>query len=283
MNQTATPPEQVGTNDAPLRPESPLSCKRLDGHGTHDGVPSGPGGSGGEGNRRLIAALLGIQLLLAAIALAVWVWTPDRPALPPLPAGTAPLVGSGATYESALPIAQAQAEAWLPGAILLNASMQVDWPWSVPAGSVTAIPGTGWLTYGFAAPWDPPGRPPGAAFLGVVIERLTGAVVTQETEGWEQAPELRPPPPLAAIDSTQATLRAEEAGGTTFRRGCPQYRHVSRTFPVAGGRTEWPQHWVVVYEDTRVPDKQGLLLRIDAATGELLDRDGDAPACTATP
>jgi hypothetical protein len=161
--------------------------------------------------------------------------------------------------------------------------MQVDWPWSVPAGSVTAIPGTGWLTYGFVAPWDPPGRPPGAAFLGVVIERLTGAVVTQETEGWEQAPELRPPPPLAAIDSTQATLRAEEAGGTTFRRGCPQYRHVSRTFPVAGGRTEWPQHWVVVYEDTRVPDKQGLLLRIDAATGELLDRDGDAPACTATP
>src|SRR5215212_5422032 len=60
---------------------------------------------GGEGRRKLIAALLGIQLLLAAIALAVWVWTPDRPALPPLPAGTAPLVGSGATYESALPIA----------------------------------------------------------------------------------------------------------------------------------------------------------------------------------
>src|SRR5215210_1822007 len=111
---------------------------------------------GGEGKRRLIAALLGIQLLLAAIALVVWVWTPDRPALPPLPARTAPLVRSGATYESALPIAQAQAESWLPGAILLNASMQVDWPWSVPAGSPTALPGTGWLTYGFVAPWDPP-------------------------------------------------------------------------------------------------------------------------------
>jgi hypothetical protein len=271
IDQDANPPKQVGTTGAPLRPESPLShC-------------AGRGGKGGEGKRRLITALLGIQLLLAAIALAVWVWTPDRPPLPPLPAGSAPLVGSGATFESALPIAQAQGEAWLPGAILLNASMQVDWPWSVPAGSVTAIPGTGWLMYGFVAPWDPPGRPPGAAFLGVVIERLTGSVVTQETEGWEQAPELRPPPPLAAIDSTQATLRAEEAGGTTFRRGCPQYRHVSRTFPVAGGRTEWPQHWVVVYEDTRVPDKQGLLLRIDAATGEVLDRDGDAPACTVTP
>jgi len=40
---------------------------------------------------------------------------------------------------------------------------------------------------------------------------------------------------------------------------------------------------VVIYEDTRVPDKQGLLLRIDAATGEVLDRDGEAPDCSATP
>ena len=44
-----------------------------------------------------------------------------------------------------------------------------------------------------------------------------------------------------------------------------------------------PLHWVIVYEDTRVPDKQGLLLRIDAATGEVLDRDADAPECSATP
>src|SRR5687767_5362526 len=218
--------------------------------------PTGEG-VGGEGKRwgvgryKLIAALLGIQLLLAAIALAVWVWTPDRPALPPLPARTAPLAGSGATYESALPLAQSQADAWLPGAVLLNASMQVDWPWSVPSGSPAEIPGTGWLTYAFIAPWDPPGRPPGAAFLGVVVERLTGAVVTQETEGWEQAPQFHPPPAPAAIDSTQATLRAEEAGGTDFRRGCPQYRHLSRTFPVAEERAEWPLHWVVTYEDSR--------------------------------
>jgi hypothetical protein len=238
---------------------------------------------GGEGRRKAIAVLLGVQVLLTVIALGVWVWTPDQPALPPLPAETAPLAGSGATYESALPLAQAQADAWLPGASLLNASMQVDWPWSVPSRSPTELPGTGWLTYAFVAPWDPPGRPPGAAFLGVVIERLTGEIVTQETEGWEQAPEFRPPPPPPANDSAEATLRAEEAGGTAFRRDCPQYRHLSRTFPVAGGRTEWSQHWVVVYEDTRVPDKHGLLLRIDAATGEVLDRDGDAPDCSAMP
>src|SRR5687767_11766071 len=101
---------------------------------TGEGVGGEGRAVGGAGRHRLIPALLGIQILLAAVALAVWVWTPDRPALPPLPGRTAPLVGSGATYESALAIAQAQAEAWLPGAILLNASMQVDWPWSVPPG-----------------------------------------------------------------------------------------------------------------------------------------------------
>jgi hypothetical protein len=265
MNQIVNVPEQASESRPPV---TQLSGKQR---------------SSWSARHKAIAALLGAQVLLAAVALGVWVWTPDRPALPPLPAGSAPLSGSGATYESALPLAQAQADAWLPGAILLNASMQVDWPWSAPSGTPTAIPGTGWLTYAFIAPWDPPGRPPGAASLGVVIERLTGQVVTQETEGWEQAPEFRPPPPLAAIDSTEATPRAEEAGGTAFRRECPQFRHLSRTFPVAVGRTEWPLHWVVIYEDTRVPDKHGLLLRIDAETGEVLDHEGDAPECSAAP
>jgi hypothetical protein len=182
-----------------------------------------------------------------------------------------------------LPLAQAQADAWLPGAVLLNASMQVDWPWTVPATPPTEIPGTGWLSYAFIAPWQPPGRPPGAASLSVVIERLSGAVVNQESAGWEEAPEFRPPPPPAAIDSTAATLRAEAAGGTAFRRGCPQYRHLSRTFPVAVGRTRWPQHWVVLYEDSRQPDQQSLLFRIDATTGNVLDRGGTAPDCPPAP
>src|SRR3954469_552292 len=129
MNQPTNSLEQAGESHLPI---TQTSGKRR---------------TSWRARRKAIAVLLGLQLLLAAIALGVWVWTPDRPALPPLPTGTAPLVGSGATYESALPIAQAQADAWLPGAVLLNASMQVDWPWSVPSGSPTAIPGTGWLTY----------------------------------------------------------------------------------------------------------------------------------------
>lgn len=232
--------------------------------------------------KAIVFALLVLQFLLAAVALAVWVWTPEAPPLPPLPEENAPLVDTGATYESALPLAQAQADAWLPGAVLLNASMQVDWPWTVPPEPPPTLPGTGWLTYAFIAPWDPPGRPPGAASLSVVIERLDGAVVSRESIGWEQASTFRPPPPPAAIDSTEATLLAEEAGGTAFRRACPQFRHLSRIFPVAAGRTEWPQHWLVLYEDSRAPDRHGLLLRIDAETGDILDQSGDAPGCEET-
>jgi hypothetical protein len=233
--------------------------------------------------RGLIGALLVVQVLLAVLALGISIWTPKAPPVPATPAATAPRSGSGATYESALPLAQAQADAWLPGAVLLNASMQVDWPWDVPPGEPTGIPGTGWLTYTFIAPWQAPGRPPGAASLGVVIERLSGAVVNQESTGWEEAPEYRAPPPPAAIDSTAATLRAERAGGTEFRRACPQYRHLSRIFPVAAGRTEYPQHWVVIYEDSRVPDQHGLMLRIDGASGKVLDRESAAPGCETTP
>jgi hypothetical protein len=139
------------------------------------------------------------------------------------------------------------------------------------------------LTYAFVAPWHPPGRPPGAASLGVVIERLSGEIVSQDTRGWVEQPVWPDPIPPSAIDSSTATLLAEAAGGTNFRRNCPNFRHLSRTFPVAAGRTEWPQHWVISYEDTRVPEKHGLLVLVDAATGDILDRQETAPACETLP
>lgn len=238
----------------------------------------------GEGRkRRILLSLLALQVVLIVVGVVFWYRTPTAPALPPLPGQSAPRVNGGATYESALPLAQGQADAWLPDARLLNAAMQVDWDWTVPDTPVTTLPPTGWLTYTFIAPWQPWGKPPGAASLDVIIDRLSGEVMRQDTLGWATAPVWREPPPPAAINATQATLRAEAAGGTAFRRGCPDLRHLSRTFPVAAGRTQWPQHWVIIYEDTRVREQQGLLVRIDAATGEVLETRQDAPACPEAP
>ncbi len=233
--------------------------------------------------RRLLLALLAIQVILIVAGLVFWYRTPSAPALPPIAAQPASRVNGGATYESALPVAQAQADAWIPGARLLNAAMQVDWDWTVPDTPVTILPPTGWLTYTFIAPWQPWGKSPGAASLDVIFDRLSGEIVRQDTLGWATAPEWREPPPPAANNSTQATLRAEAGGGTAFRRECSDLRHLSRTFPVAAGRTEWPQHWVIIYEDTRVREQQGLLVRIDARTGEVLQTRQDAPGCPETP
>lgn len=239
----------------------------------------------GEGRKqRVLLGLLVLQIALIAVGLVLWSRTPAAPALPPRPGQAAPRVNGGATYESALPMAQAQADAWLPEARLLNAAMQVDWDWTVPDGPVTQLPPTGWLTYTFIAPWQPWGKPTGAASFDVIVDRLSGEIARQDSLGWATAPEWREPPPPAVVGATQATLRAEAAGGTAFRRGCPDLRHMSRTFPVAAGRTEWPQHWVIIYEDTRVREQQGLLVRVDAATGEVLEVRQDAPACpSATP
>ena len=265
-------PSESDLNPTTFGGESPSPAHRERGWGE---------GSIGCRKRRILLALLAIQVILIVAGLAYWYRTPTAPALPPLPSQPAPRINGGATYESALPIAQAQADVWLPQARLLNAAMQVDWDWTVPDAPVTILPPTGWLTYTFIAPWQPWGKPPGAASLDVIFDRLSGEVVRQDTLGWATAPEWREPPPAAAINSTQATLRAEAAGGTAFRRGCPDLRHLSRTFPVAAGRTQWPQHWVIIYEDTRVREQQGLLVRIDAATGEVLEMRQDAPECPA--
>ena len=72
-------------------------------------------GSIGCRKRRILLALLAIQVILIVAGLAYWYRTPTAPALPPLPSQPAPRINGGATYESALPIAQAQAVAGQAG------------------------------------------------------------------------------------------------------------------------------------------------------------------------
>jgi hypothetical protein len=158
--------------------------------------------------------------------------------------------------------------------------MQVDWPWQPPPpGVVTDIPGTGWLTYVFIAPWQPPGRGPGAATLSVVVDRLSGRVAAQTTLGWEHAPAAPSviATPTATVPSSTAIILAEAAGGTTFRRACPQFRHVTRISLV--DQPGVPAFWLVTYEDSRQPDRHGLLLRIGAVTPGVLATADDAPEC----
>ncbi|HEU5434332.1 MAG TPA: hypothetical protein VFU81_21850, partial [Thermomicrobiales bacterium] len=97
--------------------------------------------------RRSAVAVAALAALVAALAIAglvVWRLLPDAPPAPPLPPPD-PSVSRPATLESALATAARQAQTWRPGARLMLASEQVDWPWQVPPGSATIVPGTGWL------------------------------------------------------------------------------------------------------------------------------------------
>ena len=158
--------------------------------------------------------------------------------------------------------------------------MQVDWPWDPPPPVVTTVPGTGWLTYVFVAPWDPALGREEAASLTVLIDRLSGEVAVQTTLGWEKAPEFTPSATAATVTSTAAVLVAEAAGGTEFRRACPNRRHLTRVSLVEPGEgAALPPHWLVTYEDTDQPGQHGLEARIDAVTAEVLEVESEAPPC----
>ncbi|HET7092231.1 MAG TPA: hypothetical protein VFI22_02105 [Thermomicrobiales bacterium] len=224
-----------------------------------------------------IAALAAVVVALAVAGLVVWRLLPDAPPAPPLPPPD-PSVSRPASLESALPTAERQARAWRPDARVLLASEQVDWPWDVPPGETTIVPGTGWIDYVLIAPWQAPGRGPGAATLSLTIERLSAQIVAQSVQPWETAPPLPAAAPAPAIASDQAILAAERAGGTDYRRACPDQRHMSRISLVAASPA-WPRHWLVTYQDTHEPELNGMLVRIDAATGAVLATKQPVPTC----
>ena len=231
-------------------------------------------------SRRWLLLLLAFQVVVAGLAFAVWIWTPNAPPTPSLPTAGLTPIARPASFESAFPLAWEQARAWNPDARLLSATLQVDWPWDpVPPGVVTAVPGTGWITFVFVAPWQPPGRGAGAASLSVVVERLSGRILQQSSLGWEYVPAtpIAVATPLTTIPSTTAVLVAEAAGGASFRRACPPLRHVTRV--ALETDQGYPPHWLITYEDSRAPDGHGLRVRVDAITAEVLEVDQAAPAC----
>jgi hypothetical protein len=159
----------------------------------------------------------------------------------------------------------------------MHAVLQIDWPWQAPpAGQTEPVAATGWADYVFAAPWTGPGRPPGGATLSVLVERLTGEIVFQSTTAWEEMPQSRAGP-APEVTSLEAAAAAEAAGGAEFRRACPVQRHVSRVSLVA--LPGEPAYWLVTYEDVRQRDRHGLIITVDATTGEARRTGGGAPDC----
>ncbi len=181
-----------------------------------------------------------------------------------------------------MPLLQAQAETWLPGASPTMISMQIDWPWTQASNDMTAIPPGGWINTVFVAPWQPPiGKSGQGATLSMLYDRGSGEIVGQSVLSWETPPAQPPawsPPP---IDSTAALIAAEDAAGRQFRSACPEQRHTTRISLL--DRASDAPNWLVDYDDMLDPQARGLVMRIDATTGEIIAVLADAPPCSGQP
>ncbi len=232
-----------------------------------------------------LALLIGVvatQMLLGLTGAALWLVTQvSDPALP-VPAGPPPDLAAGAaTLETGLPLALTRAQIWNRGAQLVAASGHVDWPADVPPSTPAEVPHGGSLTFVFAVP-DPERPETPLPTYTVKMERSRADIVDEQAlvSGIPMPPSV-PLLDAYSIPSTRAILLAEENGGTEYRRACALERHISR---ISLDTTDPARHrWTATYRDDRFPDRNGMLVRIDAMTGEV---DGpemhvpmDAGAC----
>lgn len=237
-------------------------------------APAAAGGHDSPGAVRALAGLLALGVALALAGLLAWRLIPAVPPAPPRPAVPAVPPSS---VEAAMPLVQAQADRWLPGAAPSLISMQVDWPWDDAGLAPGQLPPGGWVNAVFTAPWDAPfGRNARAATLAMLLDRGSGAIVHQSVLPWETPPVQPPAWRAPAVVSGEAQRIAEQAAGREFRRACPEHRHISRLSLL--GREAAP-FWLADYEDSRAPDQPGLAIRIDAATGDILGVEREAPPC----
>lgn len=191
-----------------------------------------------------------------------------------------------------------------PDVRLVLVTQQVDWPLDPPApGSPEVAPG-GWLTYVFSHHGD---SGAGSA-LSLDIDRLSGSIARAVEVSWEEGAE-RPTLPLGElpVESVDAMLAVEAAGGTAFRAECPALRaqtiitlnlsmHGATSAdaaaspaavgtpisnapgtpaPRAGDGSQRTAIWVVTYADRGARDNVALIGVVDAVTGAVLSLEPD--------
>lgn len=209
------------------------------------------------------------------------------------------------SLEDGFAIASEEALELHPTARLVLVTQQVDWPLDPPPPRVEEVAPGGWLTFVFSHAAD---SGSGSA-LSLEIDRLNGSIVRAVDASWEEGTE-RPTLPLGQlpVESNDAILAVEGAGGTAFRAECPERRaqtiatlnlsmdamtlaRMPAASPVAVGtpvsdRPATPTAgsgdgsrgtavWVITYSDRGANDNVALIGTVDAVTGDVLSLEHD--------
>ena len=167
--------------------------------------------------------------------------------------------------EQVLPNANQTALAWNSDAVLVQASMQIDWPtdWSVVTQGT--LPPGGWVLLGYVS---------GNALLTMRIERGGGNIVQAvETPITDEVATdyLANPIDLSAANqpAVDAAKAFDIAQGSTFRQQCPAMRGQSYLHPAISAATgQWV--WSFLYINRRANDPtQYMSGEMDWATGTI--------------
>jgi hypothetical protein len=224
-----------------------------------------------------VLGLIGLQVLVGGTGLGWFILTrPDGGLGTAARLDPAPPAGVPLTIENGFPGAEALARRWSADARLFSVSMQIEWP-ADGGEATTDIPATGWIIYTFAAARPGPGAGARAATLSIMVDRQSAIVVGQEVVGWTTVPERTISPTAYPVGSWVALLATELTGGSAYRSACPAFRRLSRVGLATTNRSDNP-HWVVTYEDWRNLSQPGVLVRVDALTGQVEHiRSGEEP------
>lgn len=225
------------------------------------------------GSTWVMPALVAIAVAIAALViggLVYWRAVPSAPMLPPVPGLVMASGPNGVTIEDAQPVFDQVAAEWLPGAQPIRIVMEVDWSSLPPDAKATTLPPGGVISAVYVAPWDAPfGKRQEAAALTMEVERGGGMMVNMQSQGWGAMPDLAPVGGAPKVTSAEALLIAEEEGGREYRASCPGVHNQVRVSWATTGPDA--PYWAVTYNDARVPEKYGMLMRIDGESGLVLE------------
>jgi len=184
-------------------------------------------------------------------------------------------LGNGLTLETIQPYAQSVAADWHGDAVLVMATMQIDWPDGFDPIAEGNLPPGGWLLLGYTS---------GNELLTMRIDRGSGTIVQTAIVGLSNTE--RDSYRSHVIDFSQASTTSENAAmafeiayGTAFRAECegrrPQSWLVAGASPTSGAMA-----WLISYvnrSDDSPPDY--MTGEIDWATGSIGQVSGQDAAC----
>jgi len=228
-------------------------------------------------SKPLLAVLLVLQIVVGTTAFgyARGLWSDDRAA--DSLALVAPVANRPTSIESAMVAGSVVARRWSGDSVLMTASVQVDWPWEVTAGEEDVAPG-GWVFLTYRTTDEQTGET-----LSVVVERLSGRVVSVEEVEWETPPttEVRVGPDFST--SLDAVRAAEDTIGQRYRQDCPDRRHLTRVSLTNQPRSDQADGgiWLVTYDDTAEPTRNVVSVIVDAGSGRVIDIDDRSLPCDA--